>query len=346
MRRSRGHNRVIERDVSAGGPDRLGQVAAAVLALAAAIALPTPARADKAIALVSSPVPLNPDDRGQAVAGSLLYRGGIAVKASDRRFGGLSGLFISPDGQRMVAITDRGSRVTARLRYDGDGRLAGLTDGRLGPLRDPLGRPLRGLRADAEALTFLPDGSALVAFERDHRIYRYPAAKSPLSSRPTLWTVPVGLAGAPANGGIEALTHVGRRFLFLLTEKLRVSGRNLAGWVGRDRNWEPFAYRRTAGFRPSDATLLPGGDIAVLERRYTLVKGSAARIVVIPRRSIGPGRAVAGREILRLAAPLTVDNFEGISARRGDDRRIVIYIVSDDNFNPLQRTLLMMFEMP
>ena len=43
---------------------------------------------------------------------------------------------------------------------------------------------------------------------------------------------------------------------------------------------------------------------------------------------------------------MTVDNFEGISARRTRDRRIVLYIISDDNFNPLQRTLLMMFEMP
>lgn len=158
--------------------------------------------------------------------------------------------------------------------------------------------------------------------------------------------MPVGLAGAPANGGVEALTHVGQRFIFLLTEKLRVGGRNLAGWVGRDRNWEPFAYIRTPGFRPSDATLMPNGDVAVLERRYTLAKGSSARIVVIPRRSIAPGRAIKGREILRLTAPMTVDNFEGISARRGKDRRIIIYIVSDDNFNPLQRTLLMMFEIP
>ena len=304
------------------------------------------AHADTKIAIAATPVPLNPRDPGQIVAGELLYRGGVSLRASDRRFGGISGLFVSPDGKRLIAITDRGSRIAARLRYDADGRLAGLTDGRIGPLLDPKGQPLRGRAGDAEALTFLPDGSALIGFERRHRIYRYPATTEPLSGRPTLWSVPVGLSEAPANGGIESLAHVGSRFVFLLTEKLRANGRNLAGWVGRDKSWRPFAYYRTAGFRPSDATLLPNGDIAVLERRYTLSKGSSARIVVVPRKAIGPGRAVRGREIARLQAPMTVDNFEGISARRTRDRRIVLYIVSDDNFNPLQRTLLLMFEIP
>jgi hypothetical protein len=35
---------------------------------------------------------------------------------------------------------------------------------------------------------------------------------------------------------------------------------------------------------------------------------------------------------------------EGIAVRRGVNGEIFLYIISDDNYSPLQRTLLLMFE--
>jgi len=343
MRRKRDHKSVKRKNHSVSLALLIGAVAGG---LAAPAALAPPARADRPVAVIATAVPLNTQDKDQILAGKLLYRGGVALRSSDRRFGGFSGLFVSPDGKRLIAVSDRGSRLSARIRYDAEGNLSGLTDARMAALLGPDGQPLRGRNADAEALAYLPDGSALVAFERRHRIYRYPPSRIALSGRPVLWSRPVGLAEAPDNGGIEALAHVGRRFLFALSEKLRANGRNLAGWVGRDRNWEAFSYARTPGYRPSDATLMPNGDVAVLERKYTMSKGSSVRVMVVPRRSIAPGRAIKGRQVLHLKVPMTVDNFEGIAARRGRDRRVILYLISDDNFNPLQRTLLMMFETP
>ena len=49
-------------------------------------------------------------------------------------------------------------------------------------------------------------------------------------------------------------------------------------------------------------------------------------------------------EIARLAPPLTVDNMEALAIRR-EGGRTFIYLASDDNFSPLQRTLLMKFEL-
>ena len=49
-----------------------------------------------------------------------------------------------------------------------------------------------------------------------------------------------------------------------------------------------------------------------------------------------------GREIARLAPPLTIDNMEGVSVTVENGRNIV-WLVSDDNFFPLQRTLLLKF---
>ena len=326
--------------------------------LCAAIALPIlpapGAQADRNIPLFSKSVPLSPQDRDRdsdrdrdrVRAGALLYRGGLAIRSTYRRFGGLSGLVVSPDGKRLTAISDRGSWFSAGILYDETGRLSGLTDGRIGALHSPRGNRLRGRAADAEALTVLSDGSALVAFERRHRIYRYPAGPHPLAGRPTLWPAPApGLAAAPFNGGAETLAHIGRGDVLLLTEDLRIGDNAFAGWIGRNGRWQRFAYARTGGFRPTDATMLPDGGIAVLERHFTLSTGPSARIVLLSRAAVAPGTTVRGKEILHLTPSMTVDNFEGISARRGRNGRTVLYILSDDNFNPLQRTLLLMFEM-
>ena len=56
-------------------------------------------------------------------------------------------------------------------------------------------------------------------------------------------------------------------------------------------------------------------------------------------------RSPHDREIARLAAPLVHDNFEGIATRRDGQGRTLVYLISDDNFHILQRTLLLMFEL-
>ena len=320
--------------------------AALAVPVAVAAAVPAVAAADETVPLAVEPVPLDPENETQVRAGALLYRGGLAVRSPDPRFGGFSGLAVSRDGAHLTAISDRGAWLRARIRHDAAGRLAGLGDGRIGALHGRDGKPLRGLNADAEALALLPDGAALVAFERRHRILRYPAGPHPLSGRPVRAPAPAGLATAPFNGGAETLAHIGGGDLLLLTEGLARGSGAYAGWIGRKGRWRPFAYARSGGFRPTDATLLPNGDIAVLERHYTPATGVSARIVLVPRSTLASGGTVRGRELLHLTPSMTVDNFEGIAARRGPNGKTVLYILSDDNFNPLQRTLLLMFEKP
>ena len=41
---------------------------------------------------------------------------------------------------------------------------------------------------------------------------------------------------------------------------------------------------------------------------------------------------------------VSIDNFEGIVARRMPDGRIRLYLVSDDNFSKSQRTLMMVYD--
>ena len=80
----------------------------------------------------------------------------------------------------------------------------------------------------------------------------------------------------------------------------------------------------------------------VLERRVSLA-GLAARIVALDTADIRPGARLVGRELGTLAPPAMSENFEGIAARRAPDGGVLLYLLSDDNFVPLLRTLLLQF---
>jgi hypothetical protein len=53
---------------------------------------------------------------------------------------------------------------------------------------------------------------------------------------------------------------------------------------------------------------------------------------------------LAGEELLRLDPPLPSDNYEGLAVLRHEGRTLVA-MVSDNNENRLQRTLLLLFEL-
>ena len=90
---------------------------------------------------------------------------------------------------------------------------------------------------------------------------------------------------------------------------------------------------------------LAGGDVLALERHFSPVGVVAARLVRIPAGTIKPGAVLEGKELARLAWPLVVDNFEGLAVSDGPKGETIVYLLSDDNFNPLQDTLLLQFRL-
>ncbi|MCC7428972.1 MAG: esterase-like activity of phytase family protein [Alphaproteobacteria bacterium] len=110
--------------------------------------------------------------------------------------------------------------------------------------------------------------------------------------------------------------------------------------------WRAFAYTPGFWFQPTDAASLPDGGALVLERRFTLLTGLQARLALLPAAALAqPADRRSPIEIARFAAPLTLDNFEGLAVEPLPGGRLRILIVSDDNYRrSLQRTLLLMFE--
>ena len=296
------------------------------------------------VSLSTRPVALDPTDRAVQHVGRLHYLGGLDLRSDEAAFGGLSGLDVTADG-RLTAVTDRGHWFTGRIVRNRNGRLVDLTDATLGPLLDPQGRPVAGEWRDAEALERLPGGDWLVSFEGRHRVWRYAAATGGLQGRPVPFPTPKGIAAAPLNGGLEALTSLPDDRILMLAESLKRAGGSRAGWLVGDGKIEAFGYRTARDFKPTDATLLPNGDVLVLSRYFKLLGGFKARLERIPADAIAGGAVLKGELVARIAPPLTVDNFEGVAVARDADGATLVYILSDDNFHFLQRTLLLLFRL-
>jgi hypothetical protein len=309
-----------------------------VTTLALLLALGTVADAEgDPIAIRSQPVPLNAFEPSVRGVGRLEYRGGLQLSSDDKRFGGLSGLLVSADGRKLTAISDHGYWITAILLYDRDGGLTGIDRATITELHGVHGKSLAGSPdGDAEDLAWAGKSEAtVVSFETRPKLLLYPpGGPSPIPLR-----TPRELRQAPDNAGIEAITRLANGRLLALTEGLRTEN-GVIGWVGGSRkSWSRIIWLTSDGFRPTGATTLPDGDVLVLERR---ILPPGARIRRLPASRIDTDDVLDGEEIARLEGALTFDNMEGIDAR-SEAGESLVYLVSDDNYSLLQRTLLLMF---
>ncbi len=314
-----------------------------LVASAIAWAAAAPDAGARKIEIMTRPVPLNRAAPEQMRVGRrLAWRGGIEITFPNTRMGGLSGLLVSADGRELIAVADEGSWLAAAISYDADGFLTGLSDGWTGPLRDTAGRPLKGKsEQDAEAMARMADGSILVAFERQHRLWRYAAGEAPLRGPAVPVPAPAGFVKLPKNNGIEALVTLTDNSLLAVAEgKGEARGQV---FLRRDGAWAQLRYRRLGSYRPTGAARLPDGDLLILERRFSWSEGLGLRLVRLPAAAVVAGAELHPLEVARLAPPLSIDNMEAIDIRRSEDGEILVYLLSDDNFNPAQRTLLLMF---
>jgi hypothetical protein len=319
-----------------------------LLAAACTGASPPPLSAqERPLEIHATALALKSDDPAASTIGRLRWRGGIAMTANSRRFGGWSDLHLSPDGRELFSISDEGSWLTATIDYDANGNIIGLSQGKIGPLRGLDGQPLENkTESDAEGLARLPDGSWLVAFERNHRIWRYPE----LDGKPVPFAGPAEIRKQPKNGGIETLTALGDGRVIAISEEYSVQPGTVRGWLltptsGTQHYWATFDYATRPDFSPTAITQLPDGSFATIERAFDLRHGVRCRVMRFDAADLKPGATIRARELAFLAAPYAVDNLEGLAATKGPRGETLLWLISDDNFNPLQRNILLQFEL-
>ena len=288
-----------------------------------------------------------PRDPQRRQFGALEFRGGIELTSSHGDFGGLSSIRVERDGARFLALTDKGFWLRGRVVYSGDAP-AGIADAEMAPILGPDGRPLaaRGWW-DTESLAE-DGGTVYVGIERVHQIVRFDYAKHGLLARGHPIQVPPRIKTLPKNQGLETLVVVpkgqpGAGTLIAISERGLDDAGNIFGWLIGGPSPGEFTVTRSDEFDITDAAITPNGDLLILERHYSLLRGAAMRIRRVALADVQPGALLDGPVLIRADMGFQIDNMEGLSVHRGTNGEVVLTVVSDDNFSPLQRTLLLQF---
>ena len=288
---------------------------------------PPPARTE----ISFTPVNLLYGDPRRRSAGRLTYLGGWKVGSNDRRFGGISALHVAAG--RVTAVSDAGALI--RFALPGSppsARIDALPDG-------PGSAEVKSQR-DAEAMV-VDGATAWIGFERSNAVWRYrlPGWRGESAAAPP------AMSKWRSNRGSEAMVRLpGGRFLVF--SEGGEGGAPVLLFAGdpavRGTPVSAMRYRPPDGYRITDAALLPDGRLLLLNRRVTFFEGMSAKLVVAALPRPAAGATIAGEEIADLRSPLTIDNMEAMSVGR-EGGRTIVWLASDDNFNPLQRTLLLKF---
>ncbi len=326
----------------------LAFVTAYLLAYMPAQFFPTPwifAAEARAVSLVDFPekgklqiqaqaVLLNPAHPTQTQVGEFVYKGGLRLSSEQtHQLHGFSDIDVIA-GKHLIAVGDRGALLTAELVLDQQQVLKGLEAAELRPLKGEDGQLLLAKESsDAEGLAHLINGDRLISFEEQHRILNYSAAGGP--PRP----VPFPRYLFEPNQGMEALTAD------LQDPQSYWVGSEFTGDVWQCWLNNPTCNKRHTLSLPPDLFLvamrqLPQNRTAYLLRGYFPERKSNQILLRIVDNK-APNLTLAE---LELAPPLIEDNFEGLAAvslPRGGSR---FYLISDDNFNPEQETLLLAFD--
>jgi hypothetical protein len=325
--------------------------------LAGASALIVPAAAAQTTQVLDPPVAIDIHarplagfevrDSSRSQFGPLEFRGGLVLTSSFRHFGGISGLRVQTDGASFIAVTDRAWWLRGRLVHDGM-RPVGIADAEMAQMVGPDGRPMaaRGWY-DTEALT--QDGGTLyVAVERVHQIVRFNYGRDGLRARAAPIAVPAAFRSLPNNRGIESLVFVPRGLplagaLIAISERALDKAGDIRGFLLGGPKPGVFTVRRIADFDISDAALLPGGDLLLLERKFSWTGGLWIRLRRVAMAEIRPDALIEGSALIEVDLGYEIDNMEGLSVHRGAGGETVLTLISDDNFSIIQRTLLLQF---
>lgn len=269
--------------------------------------------------------------------GALQPVGALRLTASDPSFGGFSALTVQ--GGAALMLSDGGNYV--RFAIAG-GRLRTLAAGAL-----PAGPGTGWAREDRDTESLVYDAAvdhAWVGFENGNAIWRYDARLRQAQAQ----RAPAAMRGWPVNGGAEAMARYGDRFI-VIAEQARVRPGIRQGVIFEGDPALPgtrsakFGFVPPPHYAPSDATMLPGGDLLVLVRRWERVHFSA-KLVRVPRRELRAGATVRGQVIATLAPPLLRENAEGLAITR-ERGATMVWIVTDNDGWWTRPTLLLKFRL-
>jgi hypothetical protein len=287
-----------------------------------------------------------PRDPTRVQFGPLAFRGGLSLSSSYREFGGISSIRLNADGARFLAVTDKGWWLRGRIAYEGT-RPAGIVEAEMAPVLGADGKPLAA-RGWYDTESMAEDGGTVyLGIERVHRIVRFDIGRHGLTARGQPIAVPPGMAKLPSNKSIECLEVVKTgplaRTLLAISERGLDEADNIRGFLIGGSSPGEFSVKRIGDFDISDCAITPGGDLLLLERSFSRLRGVGMRMRRVALADVKPGATVDGPALVEADMGNQIDNMEGLSVHRAGDGSLVLTLISDDNFSIVQRTLLLQF---
>jgi hypothetical protein len=281
--------------------------------------------------------------------GPLEFVGGLAMTSYGRDFGGLSAFRFLKPGSDFIGVADTGFWFFGTLVRDADLRPSGVENFRMARMVDEAGRPLgKKGEADAEGLA-VRDGIATVGFERNHRIAQYRIDPNAMAGPLRQLDFLVPRKELRQNRGFETVAASDpdgplQGALVIVSEKsLDPAGNNFAAILSGPRKGIFTVKRDGEAFDITDGAFLPGGDMLVLERSFSMIAGVKMRLRRLRGEGIVSGGVADGPVLMEADMGYQIDNMEGLDVWRRHDGALMVSLISDDNHSILQRNLYLEF---
>jgi hypothetical protein len=310
------------------------------------------------VAISTRAVGLGAQQQGRERVGALRYLGGLMLTSSDPHFGGLSSM--RWDRGRLGTMSDEGGSFYAFEPVEKRDRLVGVRKARATRLRGANGAPFVGKEdTDTESMDLnTPTGAhrprtVSFGFERHDRILTYSWRHGlPVGTPHALHAAQSWFGRQPYNLGVESMAG-NRQLTLMVSEGLkRDDGTASAllfrpGVEGASDPAEPeeIGIPAPGDARPSELVLVDDGHFIMLRRSWSEKAGFAVEVDWLALTRSPQGRTTASiKPIAHFAPPILTDNYEGAAIRRRG-KHLYLYLISDDNFEAGQRTLLLKFEL-
>ncbi len=273
--------------------------------------------------------------------GKLEFRGGLVVSSKENKFGGISGIYVEHDGSTAILVSDLGYILRADLSYE-DGRLASVSIPRM--MRAPLPAAIR--HKDLEDIAINADGVLMLALERNSQQIAAVDLRSGKAVTRDLITLPGAAEKLGFNWGIESIgifpegtMHAGR--MIAIGERPEAdSSAHIPCWIVGAGT---CSIKVRGRYDVTSARFLPDGDLIILERKFTPDLNIGMRLRRIRRTDIGVGSTMDGEILIEANLAMQIDNMEGLAVHRDVSGATILTLISDDNLNFFQRTLILQF---
>ncbi len=304
--------------------------------------------ADQEIKVIALPVSFDPNAADRIKFGKLLWRGGLVLTSDDKRFGGISGIIVDQQGKNMVGITDNGSWIKAELIYK-NGKLSGIEHVFMGALKGKDRTPfLLPWDRDAEAIAAMQD-RFLISFERRHRIGEFASVDGRPGYQVGQIDLPEESLAMADNGGIEGFDVLRggelKGSIVAFSESFLDADQFIKGWIINGKMVDKIYLKAMGGFSITEVVSLDDGSLLFLERRYTRKDGVSMRVRFVKSEYVKPDARLTGVVLFEGNSDFEIDNMEGLAVHKNSQGRIILTLISDDNFSAKQKTLLLQFEL-